>query len=149
MLRILHSRVSTFSTGMKPRSHPSETSSTRPQLLFHALPGFVLLFLEEEEVDDETDSGAINYPKGDEERVTSACRPGIYATGGRESVLASIVPLTIFPEFRSSNSRNAECPKNWRKMRVYGVVEWSRIFNSDSSPTRKRETDRRVCKRPC
>lgn len=67
---------------MKARSHPSETSSTRPQLLFHALPGFVLLFLEEEEVDDETDSGAINYPKGDEERVTSACRPGIYATGG-------------------------------------------------------------------
>lgn len=89
----------------------------------------------------------MNYPKGDEERVTSACRPGIYAIGGgegeRSRVDRSRAP-SLFPRnFAPPTPRNAECAKNWRKTRARGKRsrKMARIFNSDSSPTRERERE--------
>ena len=135
---------------MKESVHPPETSSARPQVLFRALlPGFVLFSSPRRKT---TTTTTKQIPTaGDElskrrrgtrnERVS----PRYLRDRGRVFSRRSFPgPVTIFPEFRSSNSRNAECAKNWRKTRAYGKRSRGmvRIFNSDSSPIRQRERER-------
>lgn len=149
---------------MKESVHPPETSSARPQVLFRALPPGFVLFSSPRRKTTTTTTKQIPTA-GDElskrrrgtrnERVS----PRYLRDRGRVFSCRSFPgPVTIFPEFRSSNSRNAECAKNWQKTRAYGKRSRGmvRIFNSDSSPIRQREREReraclkrRVCKCPC
>ena len=87
----------------------------------------------------DSDSQAMNFfRKGGEERVTSACRVGIYETASRVFT-ASIVPgfsdyspgISVF-----SKPWNAECLENWRRHAVQ-IVEQA-IFLSRNLLARRR-----------
>lgn len=69
----------------------------------------------------------MNYPKGDEERVTSACRPGIYVIGGECSrVDRSRAPSLFSRNFAPLTRGTPSVPRIGEKRAPTenGVVKW-------------------------